>query len=98
MRSVRTTLLLRARFAAGSVVMVVSILVSAPRGFGTNRARLWGFQSVARALKALGPGPRFGEIRRNSTHQGSRKALVLKGFLSLGVFHRMPKYSRVVLA
>src|SRR6516162_3831807 len=51
-----------------------------------------------RVTRGLGPGPRFGEPRRNSPQQASQKALILKGFLSFGVFHRMPKYSRVVLA
>src|SRR3977135_3437703 len=96
MRSVKTTLLLRARLPAGSMVVVISISVSAPKGWDQRGSAL-AFQSVARALKGLGPGPRFSETRWNAPHQGSRKTLVLKGFLSFGGFHRIPKYRRVVL-
>jgi hypothetical protein len=82
------TLPLRARLRAGSVVVVISIV---PISWGLRHKGL-GFGSFRRrALKGLGPGPKFGETRRNVLRQANRKALVLKGFLSFGVFRQMPK-------
>ena len=70
---------------------------------GFNSEKVWDHGlgrlplSPWRVERGLGPGPSFGETRRNRPQQARRKALVLKGFLSIGVFHRVPKYRRVVL-
>ena len=76
------TLLLRARLP----IVTVSVMVSAPR-------RVEGMEGPLSTRGTKRPGPDFGETHRNTVATGYAKALVLKGFLSFGVFHRRPKYS-----
>src|SRR5215469_2532551 len=53
----------------------------------------WAGASVLVATLIEGPGPRFGETTETARNKPIQKVLVLKGFCSFAVFHRVPKYS-----
>ena len=85
------TLPLRARLVAGVVIVVVSVTISAPVVGTMDAFALAPPVAKVLALDLANPA----ETARNKLVE---QCLFYKDFFSFSVFHRMPKYRRVVLA